>query len=507
MTSASLPWFARHELRLAWREWLWWLRGKRHGALRAGLIAAVALAGLHLVAGVSVTPLARLDAGADPAGLLMLTAAAAMAWMLMLSQAMESVTRVLYARGDIDLILSSPAPARTVFALRLGSIAAGSTAMALLLIGPFVNMLAIEGGARWLWAYGLLVAMGSSAAALAILATLGLFRVVGPKRTRFAAQVMAAIVGAAIVIGLQVAAIIGHQGLGRFAFLGSAAVTGALPAADSRLWWPARAAMGEVGLMAGLLVLALALLALVIVLASRRFASLVIAAASTARTVPGAQARPVRFVAVSPVRALRAKELKLLARDPWLMSQTLMQMLYLLPPALLLWQSFGEGGNPAPLIVPVLVMAAGQLAGGLAWLAISGEDAPDLVATAPLTARTMLSAKIQAVLIAVALPMAPLLFAVALLSPAAAAVGAIGILLAAASATAIQLMFRTTAKRSAFRRRQTASRAATFAEAFASIAWAAAAGLAAVGSPIALVPAVAAIVVLAIAKAMAPGRA
>ncbi|WP_204307097.1 hypothetical protein, partial [Klebsiella aerogenes] len=68
---------------------------------------------------------------------------------------------------------------------------------------------------------------------------------------------------------------------------------------------------------------------------------------------------------------------------PWLMSQTLMQMLYLLPPALLLWQSFGEGGNPAPLIVPVLVMAAGQLAGGLAWLAISGEDAPDLVATAP----------------------------------------------------------------------------------------------------------------------------
>ncbi|WP_204274378.1 hypothetical protein, partial [Klebsiella aerogenes] len=73
-----------------------------------------------------------------------------------------------------------------------------------------------------------LVAMGSSAAALAILATLGLFRIVGPQRTRFAAQVMAAIGGAAIVIGLQVAAILGHQGLGRFAFLGSAAVTGAL---------------------------------------------------------------------------------------------------------------------------------------------------------------------------------------------------------------------------------------------------------------------------------------
>ncbi|WP_204306061.1 hypothetical protein, partial [Stenotrophomonas maltophilia] len=79
------------------------------------------------------------------------------------------------------------------------------------------------------------------------------------------------------------------------------------------------------------------------------------------------------------------------------------------------------------------------------------------------------------------------------------------ILLAAASATAIQLMFRTTAKRSAFRRRQTASRAATFAEAFASIAWAAGAGLAAAASPIALVPVAAAILVVGIAKAMAPG--
>ena len=43
-------------------------------------------------------------------------------------------------------------------------------------------------------------------------------------------------------------------------------------------------------------------------------------------------------------------------------------------------------------------MAAGQLAGGLAWLSISGEDAPDLVATAPIAARRMLWAKIEAVI-------------------------------------------------------------------------------------------------------------
>jgi ABC-2 type transport system permease protein len=49
---------------------------------------------------------------------------------------------------------------------------------------------------------------------------------------------------------------------------------------------------------------------------------------------------------------------------------------------------------------------------------------------------------------------------------------------AAVSATAIQLWFRVQARRSQFRRRQTSSRLATFAEAFSSIGWAATAALA-----------------------------
>lgn len=53
-----------------------------------------------------------------------------------------------------------------------------------------------------------------------------------------------------------------------------------------------------------------------------------------------------------------------------------MQLLYLVPPALLLWRSFGDSSAALTLITPVIVMAAGQLAGGLAWLTISGEDAP-----------------------------------------------------------------------------------------------------------------------------------
>jgi ABC-2 type transport system permease protein len=58
-------------------------------------------------------------------------------------------------------------------------------------------------------------------------------------------------------------------------------------------------------------------------------------------------------------------------------------------------------------------------------------------------------------------------------SPPQAAVTAVGVLVSAASATAIQFWFRVQARRSQFRRRQTSSRLATFAEAFSSIGWAA----------------------------------
>jgi ABC-2 type transport system permease protein len=63
----------------------------------------------------------------------------------------------------------------------------------------------------------------------------------------------------------------------------------------------------------------------------------------------------------------------------------------------------------------------------------------------------------------------------------AAVVCGLGIFSAAAAAMTIQLCFRVQARRSHFRRRQTSSRIATFAEAFSSIAWAATSALAAAG--------------------------
>ena len=502
----SLVWLARHEFRLAWRDWRAMISAGRRR--RARTIVATLVVFAVLMHAVAFSMLARYADGGEPdkATLVAVTGCALLAWSLMLSQSMESVTRAFYARSDLDLILSSPVLARRVFAVRIVIIALSVAGMAMMLAAPFINILLLRGGWRWLGAYAVVAAMGATAAACAVALTVALFRAIGPKRTRLAAQIVAAVIGAAFVIGLQAAAIMSYGTLSRLAILQSATVIALAPDPASILWWPARAILGDGAALAAVFAASAVLLALAVMAFAPRFGENAVAAAGASRTVTR-QRRSGGMHPASPRRALRRKEWTLLLRDPWLASQTLMQLLYLLPPALLLWRTFADGTGGLVLLVPVLVMAAGQLAGGLAWLAISGEDAPDLVATAPVPADHIVRAKIEAVLGAIALVFAPFVAAVALAAPLAAVIAAIGIAAAGAAATAIQLWFRIQARRSHFRRRQTSSRLATFAEAFSSIAWAATAALAAAGLWIALVAGLIAVAILGGTRLISPARA
>jgi ABC-2 type transport system permease protein len=502
----TLTWFAQHESRLAWRDWIAMITAGRRERMRTVAIAIVAFAiFMHFVAYSMVGRYA--DAVADQQTLVVVTGCALLSLALMVSQAMESVTRAFYARSDLDLILASPVAARKVFAVRITTMALSVTMMSMLLAAPFINMLAFEGGWRWLGAYGVVAAMGAAATAFAVALTVALFRSIGPKRTRLIAQIVAAVIGAAFVIGLQVAAILSYGTMSRIDFLQSDAVLARAPDAASVLWLPARAILGDGQALAIVLGASLVLLAAVIAAFSERFGHHAVAAAGVAGTRVRQSRWSSAFRRASPTAALRQKEWALLRRDPWLVSQTLMQMLYLIPPALMLWKSFGDGTGALVLLVPVLVMAAGQLAGGLAWLAISGEDAPDLVATAPVPARWIVRAKVEAVISVIAMVFAPLVVAIAFASPLHALVTALGVLVAASSSTAIQLWFRSQAKRSHFRRRQISSRLATFAEAFSSISWAAAAALLTVGPVLAVPPGLMALAVLGGARWLSPRKA
>ncbi|MDB5611753.1 MAG: permease [Bradyrhizobium sp.] len=478
MSSAALTWFARHEIRLAWREWLAMMTAGRRVKKRGAVIGLIIFAAImHLPAYAVIGRFADLQAPLDKSSLIVITATIFLAWALMLSQAIESVTRVFYARADLDLIMSSPVALANVFSVRIAAIALSVVAMALVFSTPFVDVLVISGGIRWFAAYGVVIAIGLSAAAVAIAVTVVLFRLIGPSRTRLVAQILAAIIGAGFVIALQIAAILSYGTLSRFAVLTSDAAAAIAPDIGSAIWWPARAALGDGEALLLLLAGGLMLLGAVMAIFSSRFADTAVSVSAHA-TPAHRSSRSTAFRTGSRQQALRWKEFVLLRRDPWLVSQTLMQLLYLVPPALMLWRSFADSSTAIVLITPVVVMAAGQLAGGLAWLTISGEDAADLVATAPLSPLRVTRAKIEVVLIAIGVTFAPLVVALIFASPLQAAITALGVAIAATSATAIQLWFRVQAKRSQFRRRQTSSRLATFAEAFSSIGWAATAALA-----------------------------
>jgi ABC-2 type transport system permease protein len=108
------------------------------------------------------------------------------------------------------------------------------------------------------------------------------------------------------------------------------------------------------------------------------------------------------------------------------------------------------------------------------------------VATAPASRGTIIRAKIEAVLTVIACVAVPFVLGIAFISKTGAVVTLCGIVAASVSAITIQLWFKSTAKRSQFRRRQTATKVATFSEAFCSVFWAGATGVAAASSWFAL---------------------
>ena len=84
-------------------------------------------------------------------------------------------------------------------------------------------------------------------------------------------------------------------------------------------------------------------------------------------------------------RALWRKELQLLGRDTGAMSQLFLQMAYTMPISFIIWASANEDSPMAMSLSPTIVMIACHLSAALTWLALSSEDAPQLMASAPVS--------------------------------------------------------------------------------------------------------------------------
>jgi ABC-2 type transport system permease protein len=159
------------------------------------------------------------------------------------------------------------------------------------------------------------------------------------------------------------------------------------------------------------------------------------------------------------------KELRLIGRDAGLLSQVLLRVLYLLPLAFVLARNATH--MPAwALAGPAAAVAflAGQVAGSLAWITVSAEDTPDLLAISPTPMAVLNRAKLTAALMPVAVLLALPIGVLAWYAPLAGLWTAIGAGLTALSAGLINVWRQKPGKRADFRRRRGGSFFAAIAE-------------------------------------------
>lgn len=385
-------WLLRHELRVLWRGSIL-VRTHRYVLLPALIVGVVFQAIGFLVA--------RLIVQHPVAVNIMLLAAninLVFLFVLMFSRAMMASVDVIYARGDADFLLASPIPPNGVLAVRMLGVACSIVAPWMLLAGMLANGLALSGQIWALSVYPMLAGEALIVASLAFALVVGLVGRIGPMAARRAGHSLALFTGIGIFILGQAPRFVPGTILGAF---WSGLLPG--PGGGGPAYLFARGLLGQgLPLLTSLALAALVFL-LVWVFLAGPFARGAISAASY-RPSGRATAQQARFRA-SAFLSLLAKDMRLIARFPGLVSQIIYRSLALVPVAAIL---LGKVALGVAVAVPLLVFLAGQLALFFISVLAVMDDVPQLVASAPIAVsappRAALAASAQVSMLVVGLP-------------------------------------------------------------------------------------------------------
>jgi ABC-2 type transport system permease protein len=446
----SSRWLLRHELRLAWYNAAVNAGGRRRMGWASIAVWVVTWTLLHVGAFVV---LRKLGTGGpmDPRFAIVATIALAAIAIFMLSSSLKASVLTLFERGDLDLLLSSPLPSRSIFTVRLLGVILACAALYLFLFGPLVHVGVALGQFRWLGVYVSIATMATLMACFGMLLTLALVRVLGARRTRVLAQVLSAVAGALLFLLSQSFSLLPQTrdaGVTERTLHRMTASPWLAP--DSLLWLPGRAVLGEPLPVLVMLVLGIAAFALTSGLTHRFFVQGLQQAASTDRAL----AKPAGAVRMRFRRSLFdtvvAKEWRLIARDPQLISQVLLQLVYLVP---LLFLILRHNDTPGPAIGAGLALLCSSLTGSLAWIVVAAEDAPDLLHSSPAAGRTIMLAKLAACVMPPLLVVAQPLLWLVVRAPLAGVLIAFAVVAAVLSAALIVQWQARPGKRSDFKMR------------------------------------------------------
>ena len=459
---ASTPWLLAHEMRLAWR-------GVSAGRKSSGVgsIIAFAILGAFALAGGVFLAIATKghEVPITPFAVIIVDMVLAVILTLMLSTTLAAAANALYERGDLDLLFSSPLSPRKVLFVRALGLAVGAgfwfVLPATLLLTPAILM----GHPHWAGVFGVLVAAALAASGFGLLLAMALFALIGPRRTRTVAQVMAALIGAAFFLASQYRNLMGEKASE------SLFTRIALDVKDGRIQpppfadLPLRAAVGQPIPLLILMAIGLGLFLFAARVLGRRFADA--AAATQGAETRKAAKGPVRDFAAGAFRATLRKELRLISRDASLLSQVLLRVLYIVPLALVMARSAAHMpvwalAGPAAAVT----FLAGQVAGSLVWITVSAEDTPDLLAISPTPIGVLNRAKLAAALIPVAGLLVAPIAVLAWYAPLAGLWTALGSGLTAWTAGLIGVWRQKPGKRADFKRRRGGSFLSALAELF-----------------------------------------
>jgi ABC-2 type transport system permease protein len=447
LTPGGFLWLIVNEVRLATRA----ARQRRGGnRIWALLITVYAAAGFWLASNLIEIPIPP-----APMALNLVLAVCVLAVSFMTTQAMLRSQDTLYMAGDLDLLLTSPLPPRRVLLAKLCGIVANIIMVFAAFTLPVALPVALLGHPGLFGIPLLLLALALVSACLGLAITLAVVRVASPRTARTIAQIVGAFLGAGVFLASQfLSAGPGRGSAGR-------ALLGWLMRHDygshGIASLPGRAALGDLPAMVAVLGGAMLIFAGAGAVLGRVFLiSYQNAPTRLSRNRGRAKGGIARHFRQSLFATMFAKEARLLRRDPQLAFTIVLRLIYLVPIAL---PAFTHGRGPPllPALAFAGVLIAGQLAGSLAWLTVSAEDSPDLIAVAPVEKQSAERAKLAAALL-IAAPFAIVLpLAIALVSLRAALIVLTMTAACALAAGLVELKFQRPAPRRSFGNRRQGS--------------------------------------------------
>jgi ABC-2 type transport system permease protein len=396
----SAIWLLQHELRMFWFNH----GGRRNKRNWMVPVLFIGWLGLHVLAYKLLHDMPVLPDTIRPFLAMSATVLMVVLGTFMFSSGLKASVDSLFERGDVDLLLSSPLPSGSIFAVRLSAITLGVAIVYLALAAPIVNIGLLIGHPGWLAVYAVLLAWSAICCALAMLLTLFLVRVLGARRTRVVAQVLSAIAGALLFLLAQAQNFMqqGSQALVEDIAARSAA-PGSLLAPDSMIWAAGRAATGSKVALSILMGVALALFLFTVRFTHGFFVRGLQQAVSNVRASDKVAAPQRGQFGRHLMEVVLRKEWRLILRDPHLLSQVLLQLFYLLPLAFVVLRN---DQHTAPGVAAGLTLLAASLTASLTWIIVAAEDAPDLLQASPAAIRVIRLAKLAAAMIPVLLLMA-----------------------------------------------------------------------------------------------------